>query len=134
MILLDNELEYQSDTHSDPLILSFPGILSIRQLPARSHSILCERLPFALIIRVPFLRGPAQVMQALLDRGADVTLINSEGWSPLHLAARAGNADKVQLLLAAQAPASTPNHKQGNTPLHLAAINGHAAACKVLIE
>ena len=40
----------------------------------------------------------------------------------------------MQLLLAAQAPTSSPNLQQGNTPLHLAAINGHAATCKVLLE
>lgn len=70
----------------------------------------------------------------MIDRGADPTLLNSDGWSPLHLAARSGHSDKVQLLLAAQAPVSPHNHQQGNTPLHLAAINGHALTCKVLIE
>ena len=82
----------------------------------------------------PLYRGPTQILQALLDRSADPALANADGWSPLHLAARSGNADKVQLLLAAQAPSSTPNLQQGNTPLHLAAINGHAATCKVLLE
>ncbi len=53
-------------------------------------------------------------------------------WSALHLAARAGNADKVRLLLLAQAPVSAPNTLQGNTPLHLAAINGHISACQVM--
>ena len=37
----------------------------------------------------------------LLDHRADATASNEEGWTPLHLASRAGAADKVALLLRA---------------------------------
>ena len=44
--------------------------------------------------------------------------MNEDGWSALHLAARAGAAEKVKLLLAAGADAGLTT-KQGYTPLAL---------------
>jgi hypothetical protein len=45
-------------------------------------------------------------------------LANEDGWTPLHLAARAGAAEKVKLLLEAGADAVAKT-KQGHTPLAL---------------
>lgn len=36
--------------------------------------------------------GPARTLKMLLDKGADVKVVNADGWSALHLAARAGAA------------------------------------------
>jgi hypothetical protein len=44
--------------------------------------------------------------------------VNEDGWSALHLAARAGAAEKVKLLLEAGADAGLET-KQGHTPLAL---------------
>lgn len=52
---------------------------------------------------------------------ADVLLADSKGWTPLHLAARSGTADKVQCLLEAGAKTDAVNN-QGNTPLHLVGL------------
>lgn len=63
-------------------------------------------------------RGPLKLLQLLLAHKADVALADDKGWTPLHLAARAGNAAKVECLLAAGAQHGAVN-SQGNTPLHL---------------
>lgn len=53
------------------------------------------------------------LLRLLLQRGADVSVAAADGWAPLHLAARAGAAEKVALLLAAGADAAAPNKQVG---------------------
>jgi hypothetical protein len=62
----------------------------------------------------------------VLEHKADVALANEQGWVPLHLAARAGAADKVERLLAAGASHAARN-SQGNTPLHLVRLSERRA-------
>jgi ankyrin repeat protein len=75
------------------------------------------------------LRGEADAVKALLDRGAAPV---REGWSPLHYAATGGNAQTVQLLLAHGAPvdARSPN---GSTPLMMAAKYASEEAVDALL-
>ncbi|KXZ54426.1 hypothetical protein GPECTOR_5g8 [Gonium pectorale] len=80
-------------------------------------------------------RGKMSVLKLLLEVGrANVAAaVSDDGWTPLHLAARAGAADKVAALLAAGAEPGAAN-QQGNTALHLAAINGHMAVAEALLQ
>jgi ankyrin repeat protein len=56
-----------------------------------------------------------------------------DGQTALHLAARAGHAAVVALLLAHGAPPDVED-ENGRTPLLLAAIEGHVAALGTLLE
>ena len=69
----------------------------------------------------------------LIERGAEVTLANHHGWTPLHYAARYGHADLANLLVVHGADVNAV-HLDGDTPLHLAASFGHAAVARTLIE
>jgi ankyrin repeat protein len=71
--------------------------------------------------------------RSLLEQGADVNGKNSDGWSPLVVAASKGYVDIVRLLLdkGALVNAKTP---QGQTPLMFAAHWGHVEIVKILIE
>jgi ankyrin repeat protein len=41
------------------------------------------------------------VVRYLLEKGADVTHVDEEGWTPLHFAARSGNKETIRLIKSA---------------------------------
>ena len=57
---------------------------------------------------------------------------DSNGYKPLHWAARMGHSEVASVLLAAGAKHNS-KERVGNTPLHLAAMHGHAAVMRVLL-
>lgn len=77
--------------------------------------------------------GRSSKITHLLEQGADVNERNSDGWSPLMVAASKGNAELVKLLLdrGARVNEKTP---QGQTPLMFGAHWGHLEVVKLLIE
>jgi ankyrin repeat protein len=61
---------------------------------------------------------PAEEMKALIDAGADVSAVNEEGQTPLMLAAQAGNAGAVKMLLEnGMAGAVNASDRRGRTAL-----------------
>lgn len=77
-----------------------------------------------------------ELVKALLGKGADATLVDVEGNSALHLAAREvsrKNSDILSILAQAGAPLEGKN-KSGETPLLAAAKNLNLEAVKILIQ
>lgn len=68
------------------------------------------------------LEEKAKTLSALIDEGADVNALTSNGLSPLHVAVFIGDLEKVQILInkGANLQTLTP---EGYSPLHLAAIS-----------
>ncbi|KAH9011726.1 ankyrin repeat-containing domain protein [Lactarius deliciosus] len=64
-------------------------------------------------------RAKVAIVMLLIDRGADVTALDNNRSTPLHLASSFGSADTVRLLIedGADVTAQDANHR---TPLHLA--------------
>lgn len=62
-----------------------------------------------------------EILQYLIDHGANVNCVNDEGIAPLHLACYVENA---KLLLEAGAEIDQPDN-QGRTPLHIHAAEGN---------
>ncbi|KAJ3008043.1 UNVERIFIED_CONTAM: Carrier protein, mitochondrial, partial [Siphonaria sp. JEL0065] len=62
-----------------------------------------------------------------------INFVDSNGWSPLHIASHAGNASLVQLLLdnGARIEATT---EQKWTALHFAAFDGHSEVVETLLQ
>ena len=56
-----------------------------------------------------------------LKHGGAIELPDAEGCTLLWLAAEAGHAPIVEMLLEARAVVAAPNSSTGNTPLHIAA-------------
>lgn len=72
-------------------------------------------------------------VQRLLRENADVNKSNDEKDYPLHLAARVGDPDIMNLLLSHKATVVALN-KRKQTPLHLAALNGHRRCIEILVN
>jgi ankyrin repeat protein len=78
--------------------------------------------------------GHVVLVRKLLDAGADLKAGDRQfGQTALHLAAKAGAADVVDLLLSAGAPREARD-PEGRTPLWLAAAAGSEKACRALLS
>lgn len=75
-------------------------------------------------------------VEALLEQGHAVNVIDDLGWTPLHEAARLESSATCALLLRCGANVRA-NNVYGETPLHLAAGNEHASVlelCQLLVD
>lgn len=77
--------------------------------------------------------GRDDVVEALLQAGADVSIANKGGRTALHYAASKGRLEIARLLIAHGAKINQKD-KFGCTPLHRAASAGHPELCEMLIE
>eukprot|EP01043_Picozoa_sp_COSAG02_P016146 COSAG02_NODE_705_length_18261_cov_45.441716_3_plen_245_part_00 len=80
-----------------------------------------------------FAQGDLTGVKAALQRGVDVNLPNTAGWTSLHAAAAAGHTKVISCLLRADADLSVRD-RGGNTPLTEACRNGHATAVGLLVR
>ena len=74
----------------------------------------------------------ADVVQVLIDAGADIETKDVEGYSPLHFACRSGSLDSVKLLVRAGAGVRVTNN-YGGTCLAIAAYHGHIETVRYLL-
>ncbi len=74
-----------------------------------------------------------EIVQKLLERGADANIPDVEGDTALHRAAQYGNLKILELLLAKGANPNVRN-KLGGTPLMWAAAFGHDGAVSMLLD
>jgi ankyrin repeat protein len=75
-----------------------------------------------------------EVVQFLIEKGADVSARNNDQETPLHLATLNWHIDVVQFLILIENGADVNARNNGqNTPLHLAALNEHIEVAKPLL-
>ncbi|OJJ42481.1 hypothetical protein ASPZODRAFT_76746, partial [Penicilliopsis zonata CBS 506.65] len=74
-----------------------------------------------------------QIINLLIQRGANVNVHNARGQTPLHIAAQQGDLNTVSLLLASYPIDVNARDRSGCTPLHLASENGHAQVVSLLV-
>lgn len=74
-----------------------------------------------------------EATKLLLEKGADPSLKDKDGWTALMWAAWSGFPKVTELLTAANADIAVAD-KRGNTALMLAALRGNAAVAKHLVE
>eukprot|EP00752_Nemacystus_decipiens_P012774 g11313.t1 len=82
------------------------------------------------------LKGHSHVLRILLNKRANVAVVDNAGYSALHMASQGGHQAVTKLLVNAGAPleAKTSEAQRGQTSLHLAAHRGHSEVVGVLIE
>ena len=79
------------------------------------------------------LGGDVKALRSLINSGADLSSLHTDGQSLLHLASWSNDADMVELLVESGLDVSAVDEK-GRTPLHFAAAYGHLMTAQQLIE
>ena len=74
------------------------------------------------------------IMQLLIEKGADVNARDTEGASPLDYAVWSGSLDAVAVLLAHGARLNEPEAVTGATPINEAAFQGHTSVVRYLLQ
>ncbi|XP_077868333.1 ankyrin repeat domain-containing protein 16-like [Saccoglossus kowalevskii] len=75
-----------------------------------------------------------EVVQELIQNGANQKLRNKDGWNCFHIAAREGHVDILNYLLNCDENTWNTISKNGRTPLHTAALHGNTEAAKIMIH
>lgn len=78
-------------------------------------------------------RGHPDTAKLIIDQGADVNQIFSDGYSPLTLAVKSGNTEALRILLEAGADPDKPDRHQ-NTAIASAAVTDSISAMKILLS
>ncbi|PNS14791.1 hypothetical protein CAC42_2020 [Sphaceloma murrayae] len=105
-------------------------LLSRRSLPRASVNAIerGQKTPLHLAV----IHGRDDIVDLLLDHGADVQAKSTGGWTPLHNACAQGSHGIVSTLLRAGSDCNARLFN-GRTPLHVAAEAGHVDVVKVLL-
>src|SRR6266702_2107944 len=77
--------------------------------------------------------GKLEILQLLVERGADVHSRNKDDWTPLKMASDQGHLDVVRFLIDSGADVNSYD-SQGWTPLHSASWKGHVDVVELLIQ
>ncbi len=79
--------------------------------------------------------GSENIVEFLIQEGANLDLPNAEGKTPLYLAIKSNYKKVAQLLIERGANVDLPNSRRDQEyPLYIAAKNGHADVARLLIE
>uniref|UniRef100_A0A8C6XJ28 Ankyrin repeat domain-containing protein 16 n=1 Tax=Naja naja TaxID=35670 RepID=A0A8C6XJ28_NAJNA len=79
-------------------------------------------------------RRNVEIIQDLIQHGANPRLKNKDGWNCFHIASREGDPRVVQYLLDASPDIWETESRIGRTPLHTAAMHGCLEVVKILLE
>lgn len=105
-----------------------------RLLQAGAHADASNKDMAGTLLHAAARRGQMKVATMLLKYRADPSRADSNGWTPLHLAAQRGKEELLKLLADSGADLTAVVEATGNTALHLAALNSREAAAKFLAE
>lgn len=78
--------------------------------------------------------GQTDIVNVLIQAGANVEFQDNDGCSPLHVASQNGHTEIAKLLIEASAINVESLTNEGLTPLHVASQNGHIEIVKLLLK
>ena len=88
---------------------------------------------YSLLRRAAGPLGSKEIVETLLDGGANSNIANNWGSTPLHWAAMYGHGEVVETLLRGGAASNVANYR-GSTSLHFAAEEGHKEVVEKLLD
>ncbi|XP_072684538.1 ankyrin repeat domain-containing protein 16, partial [Canis lupus baileyi] len=106
----------------------------VRYLLGRGAAVDCLKRADWTPLMMACTRKNLEVIQDLVEHGANPLLKNKDGWNSLHIASREGDPLILQYLLTVCPAAWKTESKIGRTPLHTAAMHGCLEAVKVLLQ
>ena len=88
----------------------------------------------SVLHKAAYYSGSATLLENLITQGADVNARDKGAWTPLHLAAKNGHVEALQILLENGANMHVKDIKHGWTPLHIAIVSKQYESAKFLIR
>ena len=88
----------------------------------------------SVLHKAEYYSGSATLLENLITQGADVNARDKGAWTPLHLAAKNGHVEALQILLENGANMHVKDIKHGWTPLHIAIVSKQYESAKFLIR
>lgn len=82
----------------------------------------------------PHMKDHHHLVHLLMDKGANVDVMDNQGHNAMYLAAMNGHADCVDALVEHNADMDVPMKPRGYTSLHVAAENGHEEVVEHLLR
>ncbi|KAL1672550.1 ankyrin repeat-containing domain protein [Schizophyllum commune] len=114
------------DDHYPDLVQDVRGVMEkIRDHPL-AQGILRSNICTAIML------GHDQLVDLLLHLGANIELVDDDGWPLLHQAAKHGHLNVCRVLISRGADLNTPD--SGLSPMHVAAQAGHAHVLEYLLD
>ena len=87
-----------------------------------------------LLLLFPARYNSADAVKELMERGADPSITNADGETPLHFAARRGNVVSAETLLNDVRSVVDCPDNSGVTPFHMACASGNLKLCQLFLE
>ncbi|XP_036700353.1 ankyrin repeat domain-containing protein 16 isoform X2 [Balaenoptera musculus] len=106
----------------------------VRYLLGRGAAVDCLKKADWTPLMMACTRRNLEVVQDLVEHGANPLLKNKDGWNSFHIASREGDPLILQYLLAVCPAAWKTDSKIGRTPLHTAAMHGCSEAVEMLLQ
>ena len=88
----------------------------------------------SVLHKAAYYSGSATLLENLITQGADVNARDKGAWTPLHLAAKNGHVEALQILLENGANMHGKDIKHGWRPLHIAIVSKQYESAKFLIR
>ncbi|XP_020039472.2 ankyrin repeat domain-containing protein 16 isoform X1 [Castor canadensis] len=106
----------------------------VRYLLGRGAAVDCLKKADWTPLMMACTKNNLEIIQDLVEHGANPLLKNKDGWNSFHIASREGDPLILQYLLTVCPDAWKTESKIRRTPLHTAAMHGCLEAVKVFLE
>jgi len=79
-------------------------------------------------------QGDVVEIEWLFIQGADIDVLNDDGWTPMHTAAKRGHVSVIEALVRLGSTAIDTPNRWGSTPIFIAALYGRASVIEALVR